>query len=173
MTPNRESSGDKAVTGDIVKLLKADHEKVKNLFDEFKDLSKKENSKRRKEKIVKEICEELTLHSLAEESIVYPATRDVIEDQILMDEADVEHAGVKELISQLQSMNPDDSHYDAKVIVLSEYVEHHVKEEEKMILPKLAKSEIDGKELAEEVIHFKEEHKESESKKSTKNKNKE
>lgn len=173
MTHHRESSTDKAVTGDNVKLLKADHEKVKSLFDEFKDLMEKGNSKSKKEKIVKEICEELTLHALAEESIVYPATRDVIEDQILMDEADVEHASVKELISQLQSMNSDDSHYDAKVIVLSEYVEHHVKEEEKMILPKLAKSEIDGKELAEEVIHFKEDHKEPESKKSTKNKKKE
>lgn len=175
MTHHRESNTDKAATGDIVKLLKADHDKVKNLFDEFKDLIEKENSKSRsrKEKIVKEICEELTLHSLAEESIVYPATRDVIEDQILMDEADVEHASVKELISQLQSMNPDDSHYDAKVIVLSEYVEHHVKEEEKMILPKLAKSEIDGKELAEEVMHFKEDYKEPESKKSTKNRKKE
>lgn len=173
MTHHRESSADKAATRDIVKLLKADHEKVKNLFEEFKDLIEKENSKSRKEKIVKEICDELTLHSLAEESIVYPATRDVIEDQILMDEADVEHASVKELISQLQSMNPDDSHYDAKVIVLSEYVEHHVKEEEKMILPKLAKSEIDGKELAEEVMHFKEDYKEPKSKKSIKNKKKE
>ncbi|WP_350282649.1 hemerythrin domain-containing protein [Nitrosomonas sp.] len=173
MKQNKESSAPKAVTGDIVKLLKADHEKVKKLFEEFKDLIEKGNSKSKKEKIVKEICEELTLHALVEESIVYPAARDVIEDQILMDEADVEHAGVKELISQLQSMTPEDSHYDAKVIVLSEYVEHHVKEEEKTILPKLAKSEIDEKELAEEVIHFKEDYQDDGSTKSTQHKKKE
>ncbi len=173
MTQHKESKLAKTATGDIVKLLKADHEKVKNLFDEFKSLVEKGNSKNKKEKLVKEICEELTLHALAEESIVYPATRDVIDDQILMDEAEVEHASVKELISQLQSMEPDDDHYDAKVIVLGEYVEHHVKEEEKMILPKLAKSEVDGKELAEEVMHFKEDYKEPEQKRSTKTRQRE
>ncbi len=172
MTQHRASTA-KTATGDIVKLLEADHKKVKGLFDEFKNLIEKGNSKSKKEKIVKEICEELTLHALVEESIVYPVTRGVIEDQILMDEADVEHASMKELISQLQSMSPDDSHYDAKVIVLGEYVEHHVKEEEKMILPKIAKSEIDGKELADEVTHFKEDHKAPEPKKSIKNKKKE
>ena len=86
-----------------------------------------------------------------------------------MDEADVEHAGAKELISQLQSMNPDDSHYDAKVIVLREYIEHHVNEEETKMFPKLVKSGIDGAEMAEEVIHFKEDHKDSESKKKSSN----
>ena len=60
-------------------------------------------------------------------------------------------------------MNPEDSHYDAKVTVLSEYIEHHVKEEEGTMFPGLEKSGIDGEEMAEEVIQFKEDHKESKS----------
>jgi len=98
----------------------------------------------------------LTLHALSEESIVYHAARDEMDDD-LMDEADVEHAGAKELISQLESMSAEDSHYDAKVTALREYIEHHVKEEEANKFPKLTESEIDGSEMAEEVIHFKEE----------------
>ena len=163
MTQQKTTSTHKSTTADIIKLLKADHDKVKALFDEFEELKENGNNSK-KDKIVKQICEELTLHALAEESIVYPAAREVIDDEELMDEADVEHAGAKELISQLQSMDPDDSHYDAKVIVLREYIEHHVKEEETTMFPKLAKSKIDGAEMAEEVIHFKEDHKDSRSK---------
>ena len=75
-----------------------------------------------------------------------------------MDEADEEHAGAKNLIKQLVNMDHEDSHYDAQVTVLKEYIEHHVKEEETIILPELKKSDIDGEELAEEVLKFKEQH---------------
>jgi hemerythrin superfamily protein len=168
MTQHKTTSSSKSKTNDIIKLLKADHAKVKALFDEFEELKDKNSSNSKKEKIVKQICEELTLHALAEESIVYPAAREEINDDDLMDEADVEHAGAKELISQLKSMSAEDNHYDAKVTVLREYIEHHVKEEEANMFPKLAESEIDGSEMAKEVIHFKENHKDSGSKGSSK-----
>jgi hypothetical protein len=82
--------------------------------------------------------------------------REEIKDTDLMDEADVEHAGAKNLIKELSKMNPDDSHYNAKVTVLKEYIEHHVKEEEKLMLPELEKASIDGEDLVEEVLKFKE-----------------
>ena len=113
----------------------------------------------KKDKIVKKLCEELTLHALLEESIVYPVAREIIDDEDVMDEADVEHAGVKELVSQLESMSSGESHFEAKVTVLKEYVEHHVKEEESKILPKLAKADIDALAMAEEAIAFKDSHK--------------
>lgn len=164
MTQQKSTTTNKSTAFEIIELLKADHKKVKALFDEFEE-ARENGSSSKKEKIVKQICEELTIHALAEESIVYPAAREVIKDEDLMDEAEVEHAGAKELISQLQSMSSDDSHYDAKVVVLREYIEHHVKEEETNMFPKLAKSKIDGSEMAEEVEHFKEN---QESKKSSK-----
>ncbi|SDU26590.1 Hemerythrin HHE cation binding domain-containing protein [Nitrosomonas ureae] len=168
MSQHKNTNSSKSEADDIIKLLKADHAKVKDLFDEFEELKDKSNNTSKKEKIVKQICEELTLHALAEESIVYPTARETIDDDDLMDEADVEHAGAKELISQLQSMSAEDSHYDAKVTVLREYIEHHVKEEEKNMFPKLTKSEIDRSEMAKEVIHFKEDHKDSRNKASSK-----
>ncbi len=144
---------------DVINLLKADHQKVKELFDEFEELHDKKNSNAKKMEIVKQLCQELTLHALAEESIVYPLTREAIKDDDLMDEADVEHAGAKELIAQLQTMSPEESHYDAKVTVLREYIEHHVKEEESEMFSQLRKSEINRERMAEELINFKEKNK--------------
>jgi len=149
----------KASNMDVINLLKADHQKVKELFDEFEELHDKKNSSVKKMEIVKQLCQELTLHALAEESIVYPLTREAIKDDDLMDEADVEHAGAKELIAQLQTMSPEESHYDAKVTVLREYIEHHVKEEESEMFPQLRKSEINRERMAEELMNFKEKNK--------------
>ncbi len=147
-------------SADVINLLKADHKKVKDLFKEFEGMQDKQNSAEKKKEIVRQICQELTLHALAEEAIVYPAARKAIKDEDLMDEADVEHAGAKELIAQLETMNPEESHYNAKVTVLREYIEHHVKEEESEMFPKLQKSGVDRKEMAEELTHFKAEHEE-------------
>ena len=163
MTNTKEHNSTKTNAKPLIKLLKADHDKVKALFDEFEKLHEKKNSNDKKAEIVKQICEELTLHALAEEAIVYPVARESIQDTDLMDEADVEHAGAKQLIKELEKMNPEDSHYDAKVTVLREYIEHHVKEEEGTMFPGLEKSGIDGEEMAEEIIQFKEDHKEPES----------
>jgi hemerythrin superfamily protein len=65
----------------------------------------------------------------------------------------VEHASVKDLVSQIESGDPADDLFDAKVKVLGEYVTHHVKEEEGELFPKLEKTDLDldvlGTELAE------------------------
>ena len=150
-----EKHDDKSSKIDVIKLLTADHKKVKKLFKKFDDLKDKKNSAEKKAEVVKQICVELTIHAQAEEGIFYPAARKAINDDELIDEADVEHAGVKELIAQLQTMSPDESHYDAKVIVLSEYVKHHVKEEEDSIFPMIKKSKIDRQKVGKAITLFK------------------
>ncbi|MDP2213953.1 hemerythrin domain-containing protein [Phenylobacterium sp.] len=111
---------------DAIKLLKDDHREVEDLFEQFE----KATTKDRKAKIVEKICTELTVHSLIEEEIFYPTFRGKIEDDLL-DEGYVEHDGAKMLIAELMAGDPDDAFYDAKVSVLSEEIEHHVKEEER------------------------------------------
>ena len=78
--------------------------------------------------IVEKICTALKIHTELEEEIFYPAVRKAIDDSDLMDEALVEHAGAKELVAQLEESSPDDDLYDAKVTVLGEQIDHHVKE---------------------------------------------
>ena len=89
------------------------------------------------------ICAELTIHTQVEEEIFYPAARDILDEEDLIDEAIVEHASAKDLIAQLVDMSPDDDLYDAKVKVLSELIEHHVEEEEEEMFPKLKKAKLD------------------------------
>lgn len=117
---------DDAQPKDGLQLLIADHRKVEGLFAAFA----KASGTAAKEKLVREICTELKVHTMIEEEIYYPAIRGKVEDADL-DEAYVEHDSAKLLINELEAAEPDESYYDAKVKVLSELIEHHVKEEEK------------------------------------------
>jgi hypothetical protein len=111
---------------DATQLLTQDHRKVEELFEQFE----KASGDGRKEKIARQICTELKVHTLIEEEIFYPALRGKIEEDDL-DEAYVEHDGAKMLINEIEAGGPDDDFYEAKVKVLMEQVEHHVEEEEK------------------------------------------
>ena len=129
---------------DAIALLTADHKSVKQLFNQFDALKESTDSDGQKADLVESICVALTIHAQIEEEIFYPAVRKAIDDDDLMDEADVEHVEVKALIAQLETMEPGDDHYDAKVTVLGEDIDHHVKEEEGEMFPKARKADIDG-----------------------------
>jgi len=111
---------------DAIALLKADHRKVEELFEQFE----KASGDGRKRKLAEQICMELTIHTVIEEEIFYPACMGKVEEKDL-NEAYVEHDGAKVLIAEIEAGGPDDDFYDAKVLVLSEMIEHHVEEEEK------------------------------------------
>jgi hemerythrin-like domain-containing protein len=131
---------------DAIAMLMADHKKVKKLFYDF-DKLKEEGSDEDKSAIVEQICNELKIHTELEEKTFYPAARKAIDDPDLMDEALVEHAGAKDLIAQLEDASPDDELYDAKVTVLGEQINHHVKEEEGQMFPKAKSAKLDTEAL--------------------------
>ena len=110
---------------DAIALLKADHRTVEDLFAQFE----KASGDGKKQKLALEICAELTVHAKIEEEIFYPACEGKVEDDLIR-EAYVEHDGAKVLIAEIEGGAPSDEYYDAKVKVLQEQIEHHVKEEE-------------------------------------------
>ena len=132
---------------DAIALLKADHEAVSQLFAEYE----KSRSAANKKALVAEICTSLSVHAQIEEEIFYPAVKAALKDKQLVPEATVEHAGVKDLIAQLEGVEPDGEMYDAKVKVLSEYVKHHVKEEQNEMFPKAKSTSLDMVELGEQM----------------------
>lgn len=135
---------------DAIQLLTADHKSVKALFQAFEKLKGREGADDDKAKLVQRICTELTVHAAIEEEIFYPAVREGIDDDDLMDEADVEHSSAKDLIAQLETASPGDDHYNANVKVLGEMIDHHVKEEEGEMFPKARKA-IDVHEVGAEL----------------------
>ncbi len=146
-----KKSAETSETQDAIAMLMADHKKVKKLFADF-DKLKEDGSDADKSALVEQICNELKVHTALEEEIFYPAVRKAIKDADLMDEALVEHAGAKDLIAQLEGASADDDLYDAKVTVLGEQINHHVKEEEGQMFPKAKKAKVDREALGATML---------------------
>src|SRR5207244_5121263 len=132
-----------------IDLRKEDHEEVKKAFKEFEKMDRSDTESCRE--LVERVCAELRVHTTLEEEIVYPALREAIEDEDIMNEAAVEHETAKMLIEQLENMEADDPNYFATFTVLGEYVRHHVKEEEHEMFPEATKSDLKMDELAERM----------------------
>lgn len=111
---------------DAIDLLKADHREVEAWFDAFEHT----DSAPKRKKLAAQICKALRVHTQIEEEIFYPACREAGLSEDMMDEADIEHDAARKLIAEIEAGGPGDDHWDARVKVLSEMIEHHVKEEE-------------------------------------------
>ena len=136
---------------DAVALLTNDHQEVKDLFEKYEDLAQADSDDEEKKNLAEEICTMLTVHATIEEEIFYPAARDAIDDESLLNEAEVEHQSAKDLIAQIQASDPSDALYDAQVKVLGEYVNHHVEEEEGELFPRVKEADLDLDELGAEM----------------------
>jgi hemerythrin superfamily protein len=148
-TPKKSKSRSNAPLA--IELLEADHRKVEALFEEYEEA--KEASEDTKKPIAERICAELTVHAQVEEEIFYPWLRENLseEDMEMVAEAEVEHATAKDLIAQIEGGDEVDEAYDAKVKVLSEYIKHHVKEEEDEIFPKISDQKEELDELGQQM----------------------
>jgi len=142
---------------DAIALLMEDHKTVQKLFKDYEKLTQGDAEEEEKAALAQQICMELSVHAQIEEEIFYPAVRDAIEETDLLDEAEVEHASAKDLIGQIEAMTPGEELYDAKVTVLGEYVNHHVKEEQDEIFPKVKKAKMDTATLGAELLERKQE----------------
>ena len=154
-TRNTPKNMPKSAEGvDAITLLTEDHENVKSMFEQYEELGERAHVS--KKKLATQICTELTKHATAEEEIFYPAVRAAGKEQEeLVEEATVEHASAKELIAQILDMEPTEELYDAKVKVLGELIEHHVKEEEEEIFPKARKAGLDLETLGQQIAERK------------------
>jgi hemerythrin superfamily protein len=137
---------------DATAMLRADHRKVSALFAEYEGA----RSVTKKKALVDQICSELKVHTQLEEETFYPAVQSALKkDKELVPEATVEHSSVKELIAQVEGKTPDGDMFDAKVKVMSEWVRHHVKEEQNEMFPKARKTRLDMNELGRQMAERK------------------
>jgi hemerythrin superfamily protein len=128
-------------------LLRADHKLVAGLFSDYA----KATSTAKKRELVSQICAGLSVHAQVEEEIFYPAVKLALKDTELVPEATVEHATLKALIAQVENIEPSGEMFDAKIKVLSEYVRHHVKEEQEEMFPKARATDLDMSKLGAQL----------------------
>lgn len=132
---------------DAIKLLSDDHKEVRALFDAFD----KTDDDARKQQLANQICHALTVHAQIEEEIFYPAAYEALDEDDLVDEAEVEHASAKQLIAEIEASQVGEPLFDARVTVLGEYIKHHVEEEEKELFPECKSAGMDLKALGEQL----------------------
>jgi hemerythrin superfamily protein len=151
---SRKRKTKRAASGkDAIALLKADHKEVKGMVEQFK----KSRSESKKSDLAQQICAALEVHAQIEEEIFYPAAREALKanDGDLIDEAQVEHTSVKELVAKIKGGSSADALWEAEVKVLGEFVNHHVKEEEGEIFPKVRKTKLDLKAIGQQLAQRK------------------
>ena len=139
---------------DAIDLLKEDHREVESLFRELES----SDDDARKVELAQTICAELTVHAKIEEEIFYPAAQQALpgDKEDLVAEAKVEHTSLKKLIADIDGSSPRDELFDANLKVLSEYVKHHVREEETELMPAVRRTNVDLVALGERLVERKE-----------------
>lgn len=138
-------------SSDALELLTADHERVQRLFENYTELVGAGADDAEKQVVVEEICLLLTVHAHIEDEFFYPAARRALDDEDLIDEAQIEHDSVRDLIDELLTMKPFDELFDDRVRLLEESVSQHVAEEEGELFPLLRQAGLDMETLGEQM----------------------
>jgi len=154
MAKAKKRKAKKAKQQNAIDLLRKDHAEVKKAFKQFEKAKYKDPQACKD--FLASICRDLEMHTTLEEEIFYPAVRGRIKDDDLMNEAQVEHNSAKQLIAELEKLAGDDPMLKAHAQVLSEYVNHHVKEEEGEMFPKAKRAKLDLEALGQQLLERKE-----------------
>ena len=142
---------------DAIDLLDADHLEVHGLFQSYRELVRTGAPALQRRALAEEICMELTIHAKVEEELFYPAVREALQDDELLDDAEGEHGSQRELMAQILATAAEDELYDARVAVLSDYVERHVRNEREQVFNRALAARLDLQSLARAISVRKEE----------------
>ena len=142
---------------DAIDLLDADHLAVHAMLLSYRELVRMHAGALQRRALAEEICMELTIHARLEEELLYPALREALQDEDLLDEAEDQHGSQREFIARILASAPEDPLYDARVAALGEYVERHVRQEREQVFNRALASRLDLHSLARALAVRKEE----------------
>lgn len=137
---------------DAIDLLDADHLAVHGLFQAYRELVRTGAPALQRRSLAEEICIELTIHARLEEELFYPAVREALREDELLDEAEEQHGSQREFVAQILAMAPGDALYDARVALLAEYVERHVRQEREQVFNRVLAARMDLQALARAIV---------------------
>jgi hypothetical protein len=120
---------------DALQLLREQHNEVDELIEQIENTDDDDE----KEALFAECADKLAAHATIEEKLFYPAVMEAQTEEILVESVE-EHLSIKRVLSDLLDLDVDDEHFDAKLKVMKEQIEHHAhEEEEKELFPKVRK----------------------------------
>ncbi|HEV7822859.1 MAG TPA: hemerythrin domain-containing protein [Burkholderiales bacterium] len=136
---------------DAVAILTAGHDSLKKQFSEFR-LFYLRGERAEAEAVARRICREWTIHSTIEEEIFYPEARAAIGDAKLVDDANADRAAAKELVMQILDSAIEDEKFAARVSMLAEYINHHIREEQEEVFPQARSAGLDMDEIGARML---------------------
>ncbi len=134
-----------------IAMLQADHARVSKLFKEFQRLYF-DGALAVAEKLAREICVEWTIHTRIEAEIFYPEARAAIGDAPLLDDANADRTMGEELIAQIAGGSIADDKYATRVGMLAEFVNHHIREEQQELFPRVRDAGLDLNEIGARML---------------------
>ena len=136
---------------DALSLLKSDHDEIAELFDDYDSLVSADASNEERRDLAEQICTLLTVHAAIEEEIFYPAMREVLADESIVDDALDEHEEAKDVVATILAGDPTEPGYDALVATLRGLVADHVRDEESQLFPSARSSSLDLEDLGAQL----------------------
>jgi iron-sulfur cluster repair protein YtfE (RIC family) len=132
---------------EIVDLLEKEHEEVNGLFQQYfgggtltRLVNKVVGSRPPGRKgVARKICDALDQHTRLEEEVFYPEVRATGDRELnqMVDEGEREHAGVKEKVARARTLFDDEAALEETMSAIQGDVDHHVREEETEMFPRL------------------------------------
>jgi hypothetical protein len=124
------------ITPSITTMIKMDHTQVLAVFHRYKP----DGAPAKKRALITNACLSLEVHAQLEEEIFYPALREVLTGDEVLDKSEPEHSQMRTLIGELRGMMgpegpTDPTACDEKFFELMRLVMHHVADEETRLLP--------------------------------------
>ncbi|RZL37477.1 MAG: hemerythrin domain-containing protein [Rubrivivax sp.] len=143
--------------GDALDVLSADHKAVMQLLAEFDELAAEEAGAAERQSLANRICQALTAHAIGTEDVFYPALRDALQDDDLIDDAEAEHDSLRALVEQIESLDARDERFDALVMMLGRAVARHAWQEEGVLFPRVRDTGLDLRRLGQRIARRRDE----------------
>jgi hypothetical protein len=132
-------------------LLMHDHRAMQELFRRFAEPGLEPAARH---VVALRACDQIRMHQLLEEEVFYAVLAEKLDDTRELEEGLVEHGVISELAQRVARMAPTDERFDATVTVLGEYLNHHLKEEERDLFPQVKRARIDFGNLLDAMNDF-------------------
>ena len=140
-----------AVQDDAIDLLANDQDEIAELFQRYDALAEDGAPSTDRRALAEELCSLLVVHGAIKEEIFYPAARNRIDEEYLIDEALVAQDSARSMIDDIQAADSTEARYDALVKMLKELVMLAFDQERSSLFPLVRESGLDLSALGAEM----------------------